>query len=217
MNDCMNAEIRDQLPDLVHDRLSAADRASVLAHVESCGDCRDELQLLRDAKVLFARGIPRVDVAYVVGGLPKAPAPRGVTRLESRRRPRVWNDWRVAAAVTLLIAGGGSYAMMSSGTTTDMFDTVIAANAPALTASQSIALTEDSSPTSVPDIAALVSAEDEIPEAIGSMDARLVDLNEDQLNMLLNEMDDLRAIPAGEPAAASLRIDGPGTGTTEDM
>src|SRR6201995_1738966 len=116
MNDCVNANMRDQLPDLVHDRLSAADRASVLAHVEGCGDCRDELQLLRDAKTMFARGIPRVDVAYVVGGLPKAPAQRPAVRLEpaGTRRTRTWNDWRIAAAVTLLIAGGGSYSGMNS-------------------------------------------------------------------------------------------------------
>ena len=47
MNDCPNAEIRDQLPDLLHDRLDASARAAVTAHVASCVDCRDELELLR--------------------------------------------------------------------------------------------------------------------------------------------------------------------------
>src|SRR3569833_2675599 len=126
MNDCMNAEIRDQLPDLVHDRLSAGARAIVIAHVDACVDCRDELELLRDAKTLFARGIPRVDVAYVVGALPKAPAPRAATRLEPARRKRAWTDWRIAAAAALVIAGGGSYAVMNARTMPNAVDTTIA-------------------------------------------------------------------------------------------
>src|ERR1051325_6664340 len=105
MNDCMNAEIRDQLPDLLHERLDASARAVVQAHVDGCVDCRDELQLLRNVQEMLLRQPPRVDVAYVVGALPKA-ASRSI-RLEPRRR--VWSDWRIAAAVTLLVAGRGSY------------------------------------------------------------------------------------------------------------
>jgi anti-sigma factor RsiW len=217
MNDCINAEIRDQLPDLVHDRLSATDRASVLAHVEACADCGDELQLLRDAKAMFARGIPRVDVAYVVGALPKAPARRAttstVTRLEPARRTRTWNDWRVAAAVTLLIAGGGSYAVMGhkAGAAVDSGSAV---TAPASTP-PTVAMVADSFAGSSPDLAALVVPDDDTPASVGSMDARLGDLNEDQLNALLNDMDNLRAVPASEPEPVSIRVDG--NTASEDM
>jgi anti-sigma factor RsiW len=203
----MNAEIRDQLPDLVHDRLSAAARAAVLAHVDGCVDCRDELEVLRDAKALFARGIPRVDVAYVVGALPKAPAPRAVTRLEPARRKRVWSDWRIAAAAALVIAAGGSYAAMNGRTMPDVVDTTIAMSQPGAT--PTIALNGDS------DIAAVVSSDDDVPAPIGSMDTRLGDLSEDQLNVLLNDMDNLRAVPASEPEPVSLR--GDGNSTLEDM
>src|SRR4051812_32594020 len=117
MNDCTNAEMRDQLPDLLHERLELSARANLMAHVGDCIDCRDELQLLRDVQAMIARQTPRVDVNYIVGALPKAPvvgvtplrAPRGV----EHRRP-MWADWRVAAAVTLLLAGGGSFALMNS-------------------------------------------------------------------------------------------------------
>jgi len=207
MNDCMNAEIRDQLPDLVHDRLSAAARTTVLAHVEACADCRDELELLRDPKTLFARGIPRVDVAYVVGALPKAPAPRSAARLEPARRKRVWSDWRIAAAAALVIAGGGSYAVMNARTMPNVVDTTITVSQPAAT--PTIALNADS------DIAAVASADDDVPAPIGSMDTRLGDLSEDQLNVLLNDMDNLRAVPASEPEPVSLR--GDGNSTLEDM
>ena len=204
MNDCVNAEMRDQLPDLVHDRLSAADRASVLAHVEACADCRDELQLLRDAKAMFARGIPRVDVAYVVGGLPKAPAARTAARLEPARRTRTWNDWRVAAAVTLLIAGGGSYAVMGSHKAGAMVDTTTA-SVPALPASTAAVAMVDSS---VPSVDQLVVPDDDQPAATSSLDTGLGDLNEDQLNVLLKDMDNLRAVPASDPEPVSLRMDG---------
>jgi anti-sigma factor RsiW len=212
MNDCVNAKMRDQLPDLVHDRLSAADRASVLAHVEACGDCRDELQLLRDARAMFARGIPRVDVAYVVGALPKAPAPRATARLEPSRRARTWSDWRIAAAVTLLIAGGGSYAVMSSHRT-GMADTVVASSTAAVSPTTRAVAIVDSSP--IPGLDQLVVPDDDQPAATGSLDTRLGDLNEDQLNVLLKDMDNLRAVPASEPEPVSIRVDG--STALEDM
>jgi hypothetical protein len=198
MNDCVNAEMRDQLPDLVHDRLSGDARTIVLTHVEACADCRDEVQLLRDARVMFGRGIPRVDIAYVVGALPKAPAPRGAIKLESKRRTRSWSDWRIAAAVTLLIAGGGSYVVMQSGRVVNPADTLIVANPTTST---------DSGLIPAADLAAMVAPGDDQPAAIGSMDARLGDLNEDQLNALLKDMDNLRAVPASEPEPVSLRGD----------
>ena len=51
MNDCTNAEIRDQLPDLLHDRLTVSVRDVVVAHVADCADCREELELLRGVRV----------------------------------------------------------------------------------------------------------------------------------------------------------------------
>jgi hypothetical protein len=209
MNDCVNAEIRDQLPDFVHDRLEAAERAVVLAHVEGCVDCREELQLLRDAKAMYARGVPRVDVAYVVGALPKAPAARPARELPTRRRTRPWSDWRIAAAVTLLLAGGGSYAVMRSGQPDVLMDTT----AMVATIPESTML--DSSLAAIGDLSAMVSPDDDRPAEVGATDVRLGDLDEEQLTALLNEIDNLRAVPASEPEAAGLRIDG--TSSLEEM
>jgi anti-sigma factor RsiW len=198
MNDCVNAEIRDQLPDLVHDRLSAADRTVVLAHVEGCVDCREELQLLRDARAMFTRGVPRVDVAYVVGALPKAPAPPPAISTNGAGVParrRAWSDWRIAAAVTLLIAGGGSYAVLRDGG-------VVTPDTAA------VAITGATTEAGANTVAALVEpiAGDDQPAPVGSMDTRLGDLTEDQLNTLLNDIENLRAIPASEPEPG-LRMD----------
>src|SRR4051812_17168075 len=182
MNDCINAEIRDQLPDLVHDRLSAAERTVVLAHVDACGDCREELELLRDAKALFARGIPRVDVAYVVGALPKAPAARPNGTLAGRARTRTFSDWRIAAAVTLLIAGGGSFAVMKARSD-------VTGDTGAVVAAMPDNATLDSSPAMVPDLAVMVGPDDDRPAVLGAADAHLGDLDEEQLNTLLNDID----------------------------
>src|SRR6185369_16427625 len=101
MNDCLNAEMRDLLPDLLHDRLAADVRAAVTAHVSACADCREELELLQQLQTVLVAGAPRVDVAYVVGALPKPPAQ--VKTLSRRAARRTWSDWRIAAAVTLLV------------------------------------------------------------------------------------------------------------------
>src|SRR5215203_4309 len=98
MNDCSNAEIRDQLPDLLHDRLDVSLRAEVLAHIDECVDCRSELELLRGVQGVLLQRTPRIDVNYVLQALPKRVA-RPVPALPARR---VWADWRIAAAVTIL-------------------------------------------------------------------------------------------------------------------
>ena len=85
MNDCSNAEIRDRLPDLLHERLDASARAVVIAHVSGCVDCRDELELLRSVHTTLIAQTPRVDMAYIIGALPKAPAARGQIQPAARR------------------------------------------------------------------------------------------------------------------------------------
>ncbi|PYP60840.1 MAG: hypothetical protein DMD26_18920, partial [Gemmatimonadetes bacterium] len=57
MTDCPNAEMRDRLPDLLHERLDASARAVVMAHVADCDDCRAELVVLREARVVLASGV----------------------------------------------------------------------------------------------------------------------------------------------------------------
>jgi len=101
MTDCTNGEMRDLLPDLLHGRLEAAERAEVESHLRSCEDCREELELLRNMRSALRRA-PAVDVDSVVAGITPYRAP--LERVPSRS----WGGWRVAAAVTLLAAGGTS-------------------------------------------------------------------------------------------------------------
>lgn len=111
MNDCPNAEMRDLLPELLHDRLSATVRAEVTAHVDACADCREERELLRGLREVMVTYTPKIDVAYVVSALPAPPT----QSVRIPRRPRTWADWRVAAAVTLIAVGGTSVAVVARG------------------------------------------------------------------------------------------------------
>lgn len=104
MSDCPNGDIRDLLPDFLHDRLGAGERAMVEAHLRDCELCREELALLRGIRSALRRA-PVVDVDGVAAAIPPYRAP---VRQSSSRS---WAGWRVAAAVTLLAAGGTSVAI----------------------------------------------------------------------------------------------------------
>src|SRR5687768_5247235 len=118
MNECMSAEMRDVLPDVVHGRLDAVKLAEVEAHVASCGSCAAELDLLR-AVVASMPVVPAMDVQRIVAALPVA-AKQGLLLHRGNAEPAsespeavgrsrsVWSNpfLRVAAAVVVVAAGG---------------------------------------------------------------------------------------------------------------
>src|SRR5262249_24314168 len=108
MIDCRNAEIRDRLPDLLHERLEPESRAAVVAHVEGCELCQAELALLRDVRA--AMTAPRVDVARIARAVAASTsgAPRLASVASTQTGSRRWADWRIAAAITVLVLGGSS-------------------------------------------------------------------------------------------------------------
>lgn len=96
MRDCDNGEIRDRLPELLHDRLNPAARAEVQRHVDACADCRAELDLLR--RVVAATRAPAVDLARITAAIPT---------YRQRHGTSVSRTWLLrAAAVIAVIAGG---------------------------------------------------------------------------------------------------------------
>jgi anti-sigma factor RsiW len=104
MTDCPKGEVRDLLPDLVHERLAPHVRREVDAHVRSCADCQREVALLRAMRVALRRA-PAIDVAAVAAAIPAYRAPAR----------RSWASWRVAAAIMILTAGGTSVALLGRG------------------------------------------------------------------------------------------------------
>ena len=202
MNDCLNAEMRDRLPDLLHDRLSASVRAEVNAHVAACADCREELELLSELNAMFVKSTPRVDVAYVVNALPKPPARATTTRVAPRR---TWADWRIAAAVTLLVAGGSSVAVMTRGEPSSSQHVVIAPT----TDTPSIAPANPTVKT-LPAAAVTVAQ-----NASLDMAGHLADLDDEQLEALISEIEQMKAVPITEPDPVSVKVDPKGTQSPE--
>jgi hypothetical protein len=235
MNDCGSAEIRDQLPDLLHERLDEAARALVIAHLSTCIDCDEELRLLRDVLGMMESRTPRIDLTTIVSALPKPPiaaasiavtpnaATSNVISIASRRRR--WSDWRVAAAVTLLVAGGSSAVLLNRNAPQSR----VVATAPAATPSEAAASAGSASTSAgqsvtgtptVADAAAAStngSAEASTPGTMAAADDpavaadlgngnRLGDLSEQQLQTLLNEIDKLPAVPVTDPDPVSLRV-----------
>jgi anti-sigma factor RsiW len=182
MIDCPNAEMRDRLPDLVHDQLTVTVRAEVTAHVTGCAACAAEVALLRQLHTAL-RAAPAVDVSKIVAALP---APRRRLSAAVRSRNATWErfDWRVAAAVVALVVGGGSAAVWSrmtsgggSGTETPVG---VQAAAPRL---------GDPTDSGVQRVAA----------ANLSIDADLGEASVAELDALLRDLDSFDGLPAGEP------------------
>ncbi|MGV3708247.1 MAG: zf-HC2 domain-containing protein [Gemmatimonas sp.] len=118
MTDCSNAEIRDMLPDYLHEQLSVADHAEVQQHLVSCAECADELALLKTVLALRP-AVSAPNVADILAKLPK-PAPRvtvehiqvaGVRDISTARSVAAksrtnFRAWRAIAAVAVMAVGG---------------------------------------------------------------------------------------------------------------
>jgi anti-sigma factor RsiW len=209
MNDCPNADMRDLLPDLLHDRLTATVRAEVTAHVASCEDCREELALLRSLHAVVTV-TPRIDVAYVVNALPKPPR-RDVTPIATRHR--TWTDWRIAAAVTLMVAGGGSVALLNR--TPNVVDSVGVALVAPVRDSQT-ASSKTVASTAEPAGNATGSSESADAVELGA-GGRLADLDDAQLKALIDEIGQMKAVPISEPEPVAIRVDPRNTSGMEDL
>lgn len=97
MRDCSNGEVRDRLPELMHNRLTGETLVVVRAHVAECADCRAELTLLEQLR--SAATSPRLDTSRIVAKLPRYRA------VPAWRRAMQSAQLRAAAAVVLLVGG----------------------------------------------------------------------------------------------------------------
>jgi hypothetical protein len=258
MNDCGNAEMRDQLPDLLHGRLDESAYAVVTAHIETCVDCHEELELLRAVLSMAHARTPKIDIAAIVRALPTpsqiaivaetvsvsdVPASHSPVMVESVMTPagaatpvaaaakvivepkvvpiasrrRVWSDWRVAAAVTLLVAGGSSAVLLKRGPNVDRTSIPITRTAVlSQRAADSAPVAANSASSSVAGASVAANAGSATPATVADADDRantdlgngnrLGDLDEQQLQTLLNKIDNLPAVPVTEPEPVSLHV-----------
>jgi anti-sigma factor RsiW len=112
MNKCVELEIQEMLPDLLHRSLDASTSQRVEAHLVSCEACTEELDVLRtvQAAAVFA---PTIDVTSVVRQIPPYRKIVPATQLPARSR---MVSWLVAAALMIVVAGGGSLLMVQPKT-----------------------------------------------------------------------------------------------------
>lgn len=107
MNECMERELQEMLPDVLHGTVAPGERARVEAHLTACRHCRQELEVLRAVKgaAVFS---PTIDVAGIVRQIP--PYQIITPAVERPVRASVMK-WLVAAAMALVVVGGGSVVM----------------------------------------------------------------------------------------------------------
>src|SRR5688500_5913245 len=107
MNDCPNAEIRDQLCDVVHRTMPDADCKRVEDHIATCAECTAEIGLLRRARAALTRGGPSVNSSAIVAALPRPHV----------ARPRSFAAWRIAASIAVIAVGAASISIARRGPT----------------------------------------------------------------------------------------------------
>lgn len=172
MTECANSEIRDALPDLLHGRLDAAARAQVEAHLAGCEDCRHEFRLLQSLRKAAPQ--PAVDVGRIVAALP---APH-------RRSAWTAHVWQIAAAVVFVAVGGSTVlTYLHRERKPDSAAMATVATAPGSAAAGSVTGS-----------AAAHSGEVELAVGYG-----YTDLSDSQLEALLKDVQNLKAVPMEEP------------------
>ncbi len=68
MNDCLNVEVREALPELVHGMLPEPERDRVQEHVADCDDCAAELAIIRAVRA--ATPVVNIDVIRIASAIP---------------------------------------------------------------------------------------------------------------------------------------------------
>ena len=188
MIDCLNPEVRDALPDLIHGRLSELDTATLTAHVESCGACRAELALLREVQAT-APIAPWIDITRVASALPASGVSTVAQPTEAPRSSRFSGTQSVllklVAAAAIVIAG--TLAVDAGRSTPDR----VAVSAPV--ASESVLSVKTGEPASA--------------SASLSLLAGVQDLTDEQIETLLADIDVIEPLPAAEPEPAVITVD----------
>lgn len=189
MNKCTELDIQEMLPDLLHGKLDARESARVEAHVASCDECSEDLEVLRTVKSA-AVFVPAIDVERVVRQIP--PYREIVPAAEVPARSRVVS-WLVAASFAVVVLGGGSLLMIQQRPSGPSF---AAANQPARTGST---LSPAASGVAVSAKVAATAASTEPRTHALAMASGVDGLSDTNLRQFMTDMDTFDALPATEP------------------
>jgi anti-sigma factor RsiW len=189
MRDCVNGDVRDRLPELVHGRLEGAERATVESHVAECPDCAAEAALIRLVAGSAALATPRMDTRRIAAALPapilSSPAP--LRRIAGAS----WMRW----AAGLVIAAAGIGAVQLFGGAERQNVASAERELPANSGERAIVRPVGSGVSGY-----TVGASRSGLVLVGGIDA----LSLDQLEALVLGVETLSAVPALEPDAVPL-------------
>jgi hypothetical protein len=190
MNKCTEKEIQEMLPDLLHGTLAADTRARVEAHVASCEQCREELEVLRTVKsaAVFA---PVINVDQVVRQIP--PYQKIVPAVERPTTTRVVS-WLVAASVAIALVGGGSLVIARRDAVNGQPGVAIT---PSITSTPAQPTSEPSGTKTVLPSQTTVASTEPHTHAL-ALAADVGGLTDGHLEQLMTEMAQFDALPATE-------------------
>jgi anti-sigma factor RsiW len=173
MRDCPNSVIRELLPDLINDRLTAHERAEVHAHLNTCADCRAELELLERVRASVRR--TPVDVGRIVAAVP--------AYKRSRWRALSASPLARAAAVVVIALGGALLLRSDDPQVVESVPRIPSDSAPAQVATQTA--------PSVPSRAPVTTSAPSPELAMGEM---FEDLTDSELEALLKSLGTIEAV-----------------------
>jgi len=217
MTECMNAEMRDALPDYLNGTLDVARTAEVRAHVAACDECAAELELLR-VVAASASSAPPMDIARIANAIPTPTrhgfmihrGGDGVARAEAptvlpiRSGPRrIWSrpSVKIAAGLAIVTAGGLSLLVgrdvLRPESQVGQATPVVVATAPSAPSASAPVAPTKAVPKPEPQPRQVAT---NAPEGL-SLTGDLQELSDEHIQTLLNEMDRMDGLPSAEPEA----------------
>ena len=188
MNKCIDTEIQEMLPDLLHGSLAGHERQRVETHLATCESCREDLDVIRTVKGAAAFA-PAIDVDRVARQIP--PYRMIVPGVEQPTRTRIVS-WLVAAAVILAVVGGGSVLISKQLKTTPA---AIATAGPESVKVPIETKTRNDSQATATKVESPAPAH---PRAL-ALSSDIDNLSDGNLRQLMNDMNQFDALPAAEP------------------
>ena len=202
MTDCVNTEVRDALPDLLHGRLSALDTATMKAHVESCAECRAELEFLREVRA-SAPIAPTLDYARIAASVPAYGGVAVSAPPRTHVRPGFRNIALIAASAVVAFTGWSltrspdyTRSVLSPSTVASALAAVVISPtvSPAVT-SPAVSMSPGEAVKGETQVASL--------SLVGSTE----DLSDADLEQLMSDLDGLDALPAAEPQSVTPSVE----------
>ncbi len=193
MSECIHSEFQDQLPELAAGTIEYP--VQVEGHVAVCPHCTAELEILRAVRDA-AVPVPHIHISKIVRALPPAPIP---VREEFPWYRRA--SFQMAAAF-LLVAGGLISVRQAGDRVAPSTSVAVAASPAAQVAEAPVEIPADPGQSSADTRVAVAPAASPTKSGIALVSG-LDELSTQELTALLQDVDNLAAVPVDEPVEFS--------------